>query len=52
MLRGQKNISSTARTPQTEDQKPKLLDLVTTELRIKISLYTKTNVLILCKPYF
>ena len=28
--RGQKNISSTARTPQTEDQKPRLLDLVTT----------------------
>jgi hypothetical protein len=50
--RGQKNISSTAGTPQTENQKPKLLDFVTTELRIKISLYTKTNGLILCRPYF
>ncbi len=34
MLRGQKNISPTAGTPQKENHKPKLLDLVRTELRV------------------
>ncbi|WP_321535861.1 integron integrase [Stygiobacter electus] len=34
MQRGQKNISSTAGTPQKENHKPKLPDLVRTELRV------------------
>ena len=33
MQRGKLNISTTSETPQTQNHKPKLLDLVKTELR-------------------
>ncbi|MDF1612444.1 hypothetical protein [Stygiobacter electus] len=52
MQRGQKNISNNSVNLLKEKQNLELLDFVTTELRIKISLDTKTNGLILCRPYF